>query len=178
MAAKDVPPVIDLMEKEEEEWPEAGAQNPEEAEQYVDKINNVFDHLSTLIHDDKKKDALGQTIKNFKKLVAKQWEMMGDADVDVVLRTIKDPAAVYLRQHLTRGGVEVVDPPEEIPTGPKFIRQLPERTRHTEETAFISNIFHHAAQAHKHLSEVCANVSALAKVTDKTTLLAVINGAV
>ena len=31
MAAKDVPPVIDLLEEEEEEWPDAGAQNPEEA---------------------------------------------------------------------------------------------------------------------------------------------------
>ena len=31
------------------EWPEAGAQNVEEAEQYQDKINNIFDHLSTLI---------------------------------------------------------------------------------------------------------------------------------
>ena len=72
MAAKDVPPVIDLLEEEEEEWPEAGAQNPEEAEQYVDRINNIFDHLSTLIHEDKK-DALGQTIRNFKKLVVKQW---------------------------------------------------------------------------------------------------------
>ena len=38
MAVKDVPPVIDLLEEEEEEWPEAGAQNPEEAEQYVDKL--------------------------------------------------------------------------------------------------------------------------------------------
>ena len=177
MAVKDVPPLIDLIEEEEEEWPEAGAQNPEEAEQYVDRINNVFDHLSTLIHEDKK-DALGQTIKNFKKLVSKQWETMGDVDVDIVLCTIKDPTAVYLRQHLTRGGVEVYNPPEEIPTGPEFIRQLPERTRRAEETAFISNIFHHAAQAHEHLSEVCANVSALAKVTDKTTLLAVINRAV
>ena len=46
---------------------------------------------------------------------------MGDADIDVVLRTIKDPTAVYLWQHLTRGGVKVVDPPEEIPTGPEFI---------------------------------------------------------
>ena len=36
---------------------------------------------------------------------------------------------------------------------------------------FISDIFEHAAQAHEHLSEVCANVSALAKVTDKATLL-------
>ena len=177
MAAKDVPPVIDLLEEEEEEWPEAGAQNPEEAEQYMDKINNIFNHLSTLIHEDSK-DALAQTIRNFKKLVAKQWETMGDADVDVVLHTIKDPAAVYLCQHLTRGGVEVVDPPEEIPTGPEFICQLPKRARCVEETAFISDIFHHAAQAHEHLSEVCANISALAKVTDKTTLLAIINGAI
>ena len=49
MAEKDAPPVIDLLEEEEEEWPEAGAQNIEEAEQYVDCINNVFDHLSTHI---------------------------------------------------------------------------------------------------------------------------------
>ena len=177
MAAKDVPPVIDLMEEEEEEWPEAGAHNPEQAEQYVGKVNNVFDHLSTLIHEDSK-DVLVQTIRNFKKIVARQGEMMGDADIDVVLHTIKDPTAMYLHQHITRGGVEVVDPPEEIPTGPEFIQQLPERTRHAEETAFISDIFHHAAQAHEHLSEVCANVSVLAKVTDKATLLSVINGAV
>ena len=176
MAVKDVPP-IDLIEEEEEEWPEAGAQNPEEAEQYVDRINNVFDHLSTLIHEDKK-DALVQTIKNFKKLVSKQWETMGDADVNVVLHTIRDPATVYLHQHLTRGGVEVFDPPEEIPTGPEFIWQLPERARCAEETAFISDIFKHAAQAHEHLSEVCANISVLAKITNKTTLQTVINGAV
>ena len=128
MAVKDVPPVIDLMEEEEEEWPEAGAHNPEEAEQYVDQINNIFNHLSTLIHEDTK-DALGQTIRNLKKIVTRQWETMGDADIDVILHTIKYPTAVYLQQHLTRGGVKVVDPPEEIPTGPEFIRQLPERAR-------------------------------------------------
>ena len=96
MAAKDVPPMIDLLEEEEEEkWPEAGAQNPEEVQQYVDRINNVFDHLSTLIHEDRKKnDAIGLMIRNFKKLVVKQWEMMGDADIDVILHTIKDPVAV------------------------------------------------------------------------------------
>ena len=88
------------------------------------------------------------------------------------------PAAVYLHQHLTRGGVEVFDPPEEIPSGPEFIHQLPERTRWAEETAFISEIFDHTAQAHKHLSSVCANISALAKITNKTTLLTIINEAV
>ena len=173
MAAKDVPQVIDLME---EEWPEARAQNPEEAERYVEKINNVFDHLSTLIHEDTK-TALGQTIQNFKKIVVRQWETMGDTNVDVILQMIKDPTAVYLWQHLTRGGVEVVDPPEELPTGQEFIRQLPKRARWAKETAFITDIFEHATRAHEHLAEVCANVSALAKVMDKATLLSIINGA-
>ena len=177
MAAKDNL-VVDLVEEEEEEeWPEAGVQNIEEAERYTDKINNVFDHLSVLIHQDTK-TALSQTIQNFKKIVARQWESMGDADVDVILRLIKDPTALYLRQHLMARGVEVVDPPEEIPSGQEFLRQLPERARRAEETAFIVDIFNHAAQAHGHLSEVCANVAALVKITDKTTLMSVINGAV
>ena len=79
---------------------------------------------------------------------------------------------------MTAGGVKVVDPPEELPSGQEFIRQLPEQARRAEEMAFIIDIFNHAAQAHEHLSEVCANISALAKVTDKATLLSVINGAV
>ena len=44
MVAKDGP-VVDLVEEEEEEeWPEVGVQNIEEAECYTDKINNIFDH--------------------------------------------------------------------------------------------------------------------------------------
>ena len=94
MASEDAPPVIDLIEEEEEEWPDAGAQNPEEAQQYVNRIN-IFDHLSELIHEDKK-DALGTTIRNFKKWIMKQWATMGDVDINVVLRTIRDPTTVYL----------------------------------------------------------------------------------
>ena len=72
----------------------------------------------------------------------------------------------------------MVDPPEEIPSGQQFLRQLPERARRVEETAFIVDIFNHVGQAHQHLSEVCANVTALANITNKTTLMAVINGVV
>ena len=61
MASEDVPPVIDLLEEEEEEWPDTGAQNPEEAQKYMDRINDIFNHLSELIHEDKK-DALEMTI--------------------------------------------------------------------------------------------------------------------
>ena len=175
--AEKADPVIEIVEDEEEEWPEAGAQNVAEAEQYQDKINNIFDTLSILIHQDTK-TALSDTIQNFKKVITKQWDIMGAADTDVVLRTIKDLTALYLRQHLTTGGVEVVDPPEEIPSGEEFIRKLPERVRQAEEKAFIIDIFNHTGQAHQHLAQVCANVAALAKVTDKTTLMTVINGAV
>ena len=76
------------------------------------------------------------------------------------------------------GGIEVVDPPEEIPSVEEFLRKLPEWSRWAEEMAFITDIFEHAAQAHQHLSEVCANVAALSKITEKTTLMTVINGAV
>ena len=127
MALEDVPPVIDLLEEEEEEWPDTGAQNPEEAQKYIDRINSIFDHLSELIHEDKK-DALEMTIQNFKKWIVKQWVMMGDADIDIVLHTIRDPAAVYLHQHLTKVGVNVFDPPEDILSGHKFLHQLPEKT--------------------------------------------------
>ena len=44
--------------------------------------------------------------------------------------------------------------------------------------AFITSIFDHVSQAHEHLSSVCANISALAKITDRVTLHTVINGAV
>ena len=44
--------------------------------------------------------------------------------------------------------------------------------------AFITSIFDHTSQAHEHLSSVCANISALAKITDRVTLHTVINGAV
>ena len=65
-----------------------------------------------------------------------------------------------------------------FPTGPELIHQLPERARRAEETAFITDIFDHAAQAHEHLSSVYANISTLAKITEKTTLLTIINGAI
>ena len=161
MAEKE-DPVVEIVEEEEEEWPEAGAQNVAEAEKYQDKINHVFDTLSILIHQDTK-TALSDTIQNFKKIITKQWDSMGAADTDVVLRTIKDLTALYLRQHLMAGGIEVVDPPEEIPSGEEFLRKLPERARRAEEMAFIIDVFNHTGQAHQHLAEVCANVAGIGK---------------
>ena len=88
------------------------------------------------------------------------------------------PYSLVSLPHLMARGIKVVDPPEEIPSGEEFLRKLPEWARQAEEMAFIIDIFNHAAQAHEHLSEVCANIAALAKITNKMTLMTVINGAV
>ena len=45
---------------------------------------------------------------------------MGAADTDVVLRTIKDPTALYLRQHLKARGIEVVDPARRTTIGQRI----------------------------------------------------------
>ena len=61
--ADKVDPVVEIVEEEEEEWPEGGAQNVAEAEQYQDKINNIFDTLSILIHQDTKTALSGTPFK-------------------------------------------------------------------------------------------------------------------
>ena len=82
---------------------------------------------------------------------------MGDADVDVVLRLIKDPNGTILETAFDgqgcRGGGP---PPKNYHQAQEFLRQLPEWARQAEETAFIVDIFSHAAQAHEHpLRGVC-----------------------
>ena len=121
-AAEDVLVIPD--EEEEEDWPEAGPENPAEAKRYFEKINDIFNGLSDLLDDDRK-DTLPCTIRSFKKLVGCHWSSMADADAKAVIQTIQDPACIYLWQHLTIGGVDVSDADEEIPAGSNFIRNHP-----------------------------------------------------
>ena len=81
--------------------------------------------MADMLHNDDK-DALPKGIRNFRKLVVKHWQSMGDAD-PVVIRSISDPACVYLHQHVTKGRVDVVIPDEEPPSGQHFICKLPEK---------------------------------------------------
>ena len=171
-------PVIDLVEEEEEEeWPEVGAQNVEEAEHYTDKIT-TFSIIFWSSSMKTSKQHYHKQSKISRRLSPSNGKAWGTPMWTSSSEQLKTQWHYTLRQHLTARGVEVVDPPEELPSGKEFLWQLPERARQVEEMAFIVDIFSHAAQAHEHLSEVCANVAALAKITDKTTLMSVINGAV
>ena len=108
-----------------------------------------FDTLSDLLHDDRK-DALPKMIRSFCKLVVRHWESMSDADLEVV---------IWWRQHIMKGGVEVVIQDEEPPSGHDFIRKLPEKWRCKEEIELIICVFEHASKVHTHLVTVAANIS-------------------
>ena len=79
-----------------------GPVNVTEVEGYINKMANIFDNLSELLHVDCK-DAIPTMIRSFQKLIVKNWESMSDADPEVMIQSIMDPAGVYLQQHITKG---------------------------------------------------------------------------
>ena len=75
------------------------------------------------------KDVVHATVTSFKKLAAKHWKVMQDADVEVVVRLICDSAGVYLHHALTEGGINVVNAAQEVPQPQEFLCSLPEKHR-------------------------------------------------
>ena len=93
--AEQNPEVINITDDDEEDWPEMGPVNVSEAKRYVDKITDIFNNLSELLHADQK-DVIPTMIRIFCKLVVKHWESMSDANPEVVIHSIVDPVGIYL----------------------------------------------------------------------------------
>ena len=87
---------IVLVESDEDDWPETGPQKPVEAKHYREQVDEIFGNLTSLLKDDQK-DALRKTVKRFKKLAARHLAQMSDADVDIIMKTIRDLACLHLR---------------------------------------------------------------------------------
>ena len=165
MAAKD-PEVIDIPEEGDngnDYWQDVGPINVKEAAAYKEKVNDIFETMSLMLTDDCK-DAIHTTVTAFKKLMAKHWVAMKDADVEVMVQLIHDASGVHLCQTLTEGGIDVVEAVQEVPPPREFLRSLPEKCRHEEEKQLIISALDHALEAHVHVSTMCAHISSLAKV--------------
>ena len=102
---------------------------------------------------------------------------MAEADVDVVLRSIHNSSCVYLHQHLTTEGVDVVELATDVPEGWTFLRQLPEKVWKMEVWELIVLCFDHLSEAHAHMSSFVANISSLAKIADPKTFNMVMKAA-
>ena len=89
--------------------------------------------------------------------------------MEVVLKSIHDPSCVYLCQHLTTEGINVMEPATEVPEGWTFLRQLPKKVWKTEVWELIMTCFNHISEAHAHMSSFAANMSSLAKITNPET---------
>ena len=94
---------------------------------------------------------------------------MAEANVDVVLKSIHNPSCVYLHQHLTTEGVNMMELATDVPEGWTFLRQLPEKVWKMEVQEFIMMCFDHLSEAHTHMSSFVANMSSLAKMADPET---------
>ena len=133
--------------------------------------------MAEMLHSDNK-DALLKCIRAFKKLIVKDWHSMTDHDPEVVIRLIYNPACIYLCQHITKGGINIMIPDKELPSGKDFVRKLLEKRWKQEELELIVGIFDSTCEAHSHLATVAANLSSLAKVTDQETLKLIMKSAV
>ena len=94
---------------------------------------------------------------------------MAEADVEVVMRSIRNPSCIYIHQHLITEGIDVMELVTEVPEGWTFIRQLPEKVQNTEVQELIVMCFNHLSEAHAHMSSFAANMSSLTKIANPKT---------
>ena len=153
---------------DDDDFPDSGPQNPVEAQSYRDKLDAIMETFTDLLADDHK-DALRSTITSLKKLMVKHWWQMAEADVKVVLRSIHDPSCIYLCQHLTTEGVNVMELVTEVPEGWTFLRQLPKKVQKTEVWELIVMCFDHLSEVHAYMPSFVANMSLLAKIANPET---------
>ena len=165
MASKQ-PEIIKV--PDDNDFPDSGPQIPVEAQSYRDKLNAIMNTFSDLLADDHT-DTLRLTITSLNKLMVKHWWQMAEADMEVVLKSIHNPSCVYLCQHLTTKGVDVMEPATEVPEGWTFLRQLPKKVQKTEVWELIVTCFNHLSEVHAHMSSFVANMSSLANIANPKT---------
>ena len=154
MASKQME-IIEVPDDDPDNFPNSGPQNPVEAQSYRDKIDGIMDTFSDLLADNHK-DALRSTITSLKKLMVKHWWQMAEANVEVVMRLIHDPSCIYLHQHLTIEGINVMEPVMMVPEGWTFLRQLPKKVWKMEVQELIVTCLNHLLEVHVSHVVICS----------------------
>ena len=160
-----------IIKDDPNDFPEAGPQNPAEAHGYIDKLDVIFSNMNDLLTDNRK-DMLQVTVAALRKTMAKHWCQMAEANVDLVLRAVHDPACMYLCQHLTPEGADVMELTAEIPITWEFLYQLWKCKQEVRE--LIMAAFDNLSEAHAHMSSYAMNMSSLTKIANPETFDAVL----
>ena len=107
--------------EDDDDWPDQGLVNEEEAQAFVNKINNTFDTPSDRAWADDK-DTLPKLIHKYKNMVKKHWHPMAEADKQVVVASVYNRNCIYLQQHLDPSGVMTHEPEFEWKEGWELLR--------------------------------------------------------
>lgn len=76
----------------------------------------MIDDFTDLLNEDGK-DALLVTIYALKRKMASQFKAIEQVDVDIIMKCMKDPSCLFLRQQLQMDTFQEMDPEAEIPMG-------------------------------------------------------------
>ena len=123
------------------------------------------------------KDTLPKCIRAFKKLIAKDWHSMTNANPEVFIRSYTTRHVYICTSTSPRVESTLWSLMRNLPVA-GILLGLPEKRQKQEELELIIGIFDSACEAHLHLAMVTANLSSLAKVTDQETLKLIMKSAV
>ena len=112
----EAPEIINIPDDNDGGTPHPGQRNLVSAEEYTEGINNIILQFKEAALEDRK-DALLSVVNSLKRKMTAQFKQMWLADIDTVMRTIKDPRCLTLHQSMDRGQVVETDPDKDIPTG-------------------------------------------------------------
>ena len=137
---------------------------------YAEGLDHIVDEFHQLLAEDWK-DTLVMMVWSMKCHISSEFDVMGMADVDIILGTVKDQNCIHLRQALQEEGLQNFNPEEEILSGQEMIKKLPLNKRYSLAIKeHIITVFDHLSNALSEQSLAAANFSPLAKITDEETL--------
>ena len=154
--------------EDDDNWPDQGLMNEEEAQAFVDKTDNIFDTFSDRVQADDK-DALLKLVHEYKNMVKKHWHPMAEADKQVVVASVYNRNCIYLWQHLDPSGVMMYKLEFEWKEGWEFLRDMPEKKRSHKVKMMIIDAMDHASAAWSPSSQLAVNLSSLSKIADPET---------
>ena len=100
-----------------------GPKNPISAQEYAEGLDNIILQFKESVLEDCK-DALLSMVNSLKRCITTQLEQMHPADMEVVMRTIKDTRCLTLRQSMEADQVTKMDPDDDIPLGREVVLKL------------------------------------------------------
>ena len=74
----------------------------------------MFETFGELLTSDVK-DALQKMVTSLKKVMVKHWGGMAEADMNNIVKTIRDPSCLHLHQFLLTGGIVITEPASDVP---------------------------------------------------------------